>query len=76
MLDRGANTKTKDKSGHGILYNAVKPNDRWSRFDQRRTMRLLIKRGADVKELNNKAEASAYRNCKRLLEERSDAWEY
>jgi ankyrin repeat protein len=75
LLDRGADTKTKNLSGHGLLYEAAKPNKMWKQDDQRKTMQMLILRGADVEELNNEEEAAAYRNCKRLLGERLDEWE-
>lgn len=78
-LSIAADIKTKNLSGHGILYEAAKPRKpRYpSKQDkQMKTMQLLLERGADVEELNNESEAAAYRNCKRLLGERSDAWEF
>jgi ankyrin repeat protein len=76
LLDRGADTKTKNLSGHGVLYEAAKPNWNWKQDKQSKTIRLLIGRGADVEELNNRKEKAAYRNCKRVLGERLDAWEF
>ena len=68
--------KMKNLSGHGALYLAARPYVGERQDRQRKMIRMLIERGANVEELNNEEEAAAYRNCKRVLGERSDAWEY
>jgi ankyrin repeat protein len=75
LLDRGADMKIKDSYGQGVLYVAAKPGSGWQQEVFKKIARLLMERGADVEELNGETEAAAYRNCKRLLGERSDAWE-
>ena len=76
LLIRGADMKMKNLFGHGALYQAAHFPNRGVQDSQRKVIRMLIERGANVEELNNEEEAAAYRNCKRALGERSDAWEY